>query len=68
MTHFDDNAPASVARRAWLRKTAWSAGAAALGLSGPLARADGTLARSARPLCRLRSSRDSSGNAALTSS
>jgi NitT/TauT family transport system substrate-binding protein len=43
MTHFDDNTPTSLARRAWLRKTAWSAGAAAFGLSGPLARADGAL-------------------------
>ncbi|MGH8782156.1 ABC transporter substrate-binding protein [Paraburkholderia sp.] len=44
----DFAAPTSPARRAWLRRTAWSAGAAALGgasltLSGPLAYADDAL-------------------------
>ena len=48
MTSFDDTSPASLSRRAWLRKTAWAAGAAALGggslsLSSSLAFAEGPL-------------------------
>jgi NitT/TauT family transport system substrate-binding protein len=48
MNFNDDSAPANRARRAWLRKTAWTAGAAALGgvslgLSGQRALADDNL-------------------------
>jgi NitT/TauT family transport system substrate-binding protein len=48
MTSFDDTSPASLSRRAWLRKTAWAAGATALGgaslsLSSSLAFAEGPL-------------------------
>src|ERR1700761_784565 len=48
MTSFDDTSPASLSRRAWLRKTAWAAGATALGgaslsLSSSLAFAEAPL-------------------------
>jgi NitT/TauT family transport system substrate-binding protein len=48
MKSFDDTSPANLSRRAWLRKTAWTAGALALGgtslnLSGALAYAEGPL-------------------------
>ncbi|MFM0285739.1 ABC transporter substrate-binding protein [Paraburkholderia megapolitana] len=55
MTHFDDTTPINSERRAWLRKTAWAAGATALGgvslgLSGPLAYADNAADNTLKPL------------------